>query len=148
MAGLVPFNKRGTSLYNNTFGDFYNMLDDFFNDGFTIRRSLEADTFKIDVAQNEKEYLIEADLPGVKKEEINVEMKEGRLAISVEREEIKDDSTKNYIHKERRYSSMARSIYLAGALGDNVKAKFENGTLSIIVPKDERKESKYKIEIE
>lgn len=148
MAGLVPFNKRETSLYNNGFDNFYNMLDDFFNDGFYLRRSLASDTFKIDVAQNEKEYLIEADLPGVKKEEVNLDMDDGRLTISIQREESKDDSTKNYIHKERRYSSMSRSVYLADTIGDNIKAKLENGTLSIVVPKNEKKENKHKIEIE
>jgi HSP20 family protein len=148
MAGLVPFNKRGTSLCNKGFDDFYNMLDDFFNDGFSFKRNLEADTFKIDVAENEKEYLVEADLPGVKKEELNVDMTEGRLTISVAREENKEDKTKNYIHKERRYSSMARSVYLADTLGENIKAKLDAGTLTIIVPKAEKKENKQKIDIE
>jgi HSP20 family protein len=148
MAGLVPFNRKGTNLANRGFDDFYNMLDDFFAEPFALRRSFAADTFKIDVVENEKDYLIEADLPGVKKEEISMDMTDGRLTIAVAREENKDESTKNYIHKERRYSSMARGIYLADASGKNIKAKLSDGMLSIMVPKAEKPEGKNKIEIE
>lgn len=148
MAGLVPFNKRGTSLANRGFDDFYNMLDDFFTEPFALRRSFAADTFKIDVVENEKDYVIEADLPGIKKEEVNVKMSDGRLTIAVAREENKDESTKNYIHKERRVSSMARSIYLADAAGENIKAKLTDGTLNIVIPKAEKTEGKNKIAIE
>jgi HSP20 family protein len=148
MAGLVPFNRKGTNVVNKGFDDFYNMLDDFFAEPFALRRSFAADTFKIDVVENEKDYVVEADLPAVKKEEININMTDGRLTIAIAREENKDESTKNYIHKERRYSSMARSIYLADAAGENIKAKLNDGTLSITVPKAEKTEGKNKIEIE
>ena len=148
MAGLVPFNKRNTSLVGNGFVDFYNMLDDFFNDSWTGRRNVTQSTFKIDVQDNEKEYVLEAELPGAKKEEINVELNDGRLSISVNREENVDEQKKNYIHKERRYSSMCRSIYLADAKSDGVKAKLNNGVLSIIVPKQDEVENIRKIEVE
>ncbi|KOA18643.1 hypothetical protein CLHOM_29270 [Clostridium homopropionicum DSM 5847] len=71
MAGLVPFNKKKGDLLNTGFKDFYNMLDDFFTDNWPSRRSLERDTFKVDVQEKDNEYLIEAELPGVKKEEVN-----------------------------------------------------------------------------
>jgi len=148
MAGLVPFHKRGTSLYSRGFDNFYNMLDNFFNDEFFSRTGFASDTFKIDVAQNEKEYLVEADLPGVKKEEISIDMRDGTLTVFVTREENKEDKSKNYIHKERSYCSMSRSIYLHDAEEENIKAKFENGTLSILVPKSEKKASRRNIVIE
>jgi HSP20 family protein len=124
------------------------MLDDFFNDTWSPRRSLMYDTFKLDVQENDKEYCIEAELPGVKKEEINLELNEGRLTISINREESIDEEKKNYIHKERRFSSMQRSIYLADAKGDGVKAKLEEGVLNITVPKQEKLDSTVKINIE
>ena len=113
MAGLVPFN-RNLSIRPPVFEDFYNMLDDFFNDTWP-RRSRIGSTFKVDVQENEREYLIEAELPGVKKEEVNIEMYEGRLTISVNREENISEENKNYLHRERTFSSMKRSIYLADA---------------------------------
>jgi HSP20 family protein len=110
---------------------------------------LARDTFKLDVQDKEKEYLIEAELPGVKKEEITLEMHDGQLMIGIQREEKVDEEKKNYIHKERRYCSMNRSVYLADADTENIKAKLDNGVLEITVPKVEKSVSqKNKIEIE
>jgi len=148
MAGLVPFNRKNTELFNTGFKDFYNMLDDFFADSWPIRRSLAGDTFKLDVRENEKEYIIEAELPGIKKDEINVAINEGRLIISVKREEKLEDEGKNYIHKERRYASMTRNIFLADASDEGIKAKLEEGILNITVPKKEKPDNSVKIEIE
>ncbi len=148
MAGLVPFNRNRLTVRNAGFEDFYNMLDDFFSDTWTPRRSLSSDTFKVDVQDNEKEYCIDAELPGVKKEEINLEMNEGKLTISVNREESLEEEQKNYVHRERRYSSMQRAIYLQEASGDDIKAKMEDGILNIIVPKIDKKEQSVKINID
>lgn len=148
MAGLIPFNKNKISLGKTGFQDFYNMLDDFFKDTWPPQRNLLNDTFKIDIQEKETEYSIEAELPGVKKEEITIELKDGRLSILVDREEKIEEEKKNYIHKERHYSSMQRSIYLENAQADDVKAKLDGGVLSITVPKIEKIENKAKIEIE
>lgn len=148
MTGLVPFNRKNTGLLNTGFEDFHNMLDDFFNDNWSPRRNLENDTFKINVQQNDTDYLIEAELPGVNKEEINVDLNEGRLNISVKREEKINEEKKNYIHRESRYSSMSRSIYLADADAKGIKAKLDNGVLHITVPRQEREVKAEKIEIE
>lgn len=148
MSGLVPFNRKNKNLVNSDFGDFYNMLDDFFSDNWPSRRSLVGDTFKVDVQENDKQYLIEAELPGVNKDEVNLELNEGRLNISVKREEHINEEKKNYIHKERRYSSMSRSVYLADAKQDGVKANLENGVLTVTVPKESRPNNSFKIDIE
>jgi len=148
MTGLVPFNRRNTGLLNTGFEDFYNMLDDFFSDNWSPRRSLERDTFKINVQQNETEYLIEAELPGVSKDEINVDLNENRLTISVKREEKINEEKKNYIHRESRYASMGRSVYLADADSGGIKAKMDNGILHISVPRQEKTAKSQKIEIE
>ncbi|MGM0397274.1 MAG: Hsp20/alpha crystallin family protein [Bacillota bacterium] len=149
MAGLVPFNRRN-KMTGTGLGDFYGMLDDFFSDDFLLpQRSLARDTFKLDVQDKEKEYLIEAELPGVKKEEINLEIRDGQLVIGIQREEKVDEEKKNYIHKERRYCSMSRSVYLADADPENIKAKLDDGVLEITVPKVEKSvREKNKIEIE
>lgn len=148
MTGLVPFNRRNTGLLSTGFEDFYNMLDDFFSDNWSSRRNLERDTFKINVQQNDNEYLIEAELPGVSKDEINVDLNDGRLNISVEREEKINEEKKNYIHRESKFSSMSRSIYLDDADSKGIKAKLDNGVLSITVPRQEKAVKVEKIEIE
>jgi len=147
MSGLVPFNKK-SSLLNADFGDLHNMVDDFFTENWPMRRSLERDTFKLDVQEKENEYLIEAELPGVNKEEINLELNEGRLTISIKREEKIDEEKKNYIHKERRYSSMSRSVYLADSNAEGVKASLDNGVLKINVPRQAKPQNLHKINIE
>ena len=124
------------------------MLDDFFSDSWSPRRSLERDTFKINVQQNDGEYLVEAELSGVNKDEIDLDLNDGRLTISVKREEKINEEKKNYIHRESRYSSMSRSIYLADADAKGIKAKLDNGLLSITVPRQEKSVKADKIEIE
>ncbi|MFZ5974097.1 MAG: Hsp20/alpha crystallin family protein [Bacillota bacterium] len=147
MAGLVPFN-RNRSLRTSGWEGFHNMLDDFFNDTWLPARSLINDTFKVDVVETEKEYTVEAELPGAKKEEVNVVFNDGRLTIAVKREENVEEQQKNYIHRERRFSSMQRSVYLADARADGIKARMEDGVLHITVPKQEKAENTNKIEIE
>jgi HSP20 family protein len=148
MAGLVPFNRRRGELTGTGFEDFYNMLDDFFTDGWGIRRSLASDTFKVDVKEDDKSYTIEAELPGIKKEEINIALDDGKLQINVTRDEKTEDDKKGYIHRERRYCSMQRSIYLADADAEGIKAKLDNGELTISVPKKEKKDTSVNIDVE
>ncbi|NLK64225.1 MAG: Hsp20/alpha crystallin family protein [Tissierellia bacterium] len=151
MAGLVPYNRRNRGLVDRGFGDFrdfYNMVDDFFNDSWPLRRGFARDTFKIDVQEKDNEYLIEAELPGVDRDEVNIDMNEGRMTISVQREESINEENKNYVHKERRFSSMSRSLYLDDAKSTGIKAKLENGVLSINVPKENKPNKSVKIEIE
>lgn len=147
MSGLIPFNKRKDLLSTN-FDDFYNMLDDFFTDSWPMKRSLSGDTFKLDVQEDTVNYFIEAELPGIKKEEVSLAIDDGRLTISVNREEKTEDTSKNYIHKERRCCSMQRSIFLNEADDSGIKAKMDNGVLNITVPKKTGTKPLTQIEIE
>ncbi|MDD2393525.1 MAG: Hsp20 family protein [Eubacteriales bacterium] len=147
MASLVPFNRNRGSLKTTGFDDFYNMLDNFFEDSYSPLRSLSRDTFKLDVQDNETEYLIEAELPGVNKDEINIEINENRLTIGLERKEEVNEEKKNYIHRERRCTSMQRCVFLKDAKADDVEAKLDNGILSLKIPKDKEKVQVRKIEI-
>ncbi|NLW89481.1 MAG: Hsp20/alpha crystallin family protein [Clostridiaceae bacterium] len=148
MAGLVPFNRKNTGAMSTGFDDFQNMLDDFFTDGWPIRRSLAADTFKVDVEDRGNEYSVEAELPGVEKKDITIQMEEKRLTISVKKSDEVEEKKKNYIHKERRYCSMSRNIFLADASSEGIKAKLTDGVLSVTVPKRESEASGQTIEIE
>lgn len=150
MAGLVPFNRKNSNIARTGKGyeDFYNMLDDFFSDSMLPGRSLLRDTFKIDIEETDSEFRVEAELPGVKKEEIDLGIEDDSLCISVNRSEDVNQDGKNYIHRERRYSSMSRRIRLANAKLDNIKAKLEEGVLVVTVPKEEKANTTRKIEIE
>lgn len=147
MAGLVPFSRRNSSLFPTGFEDFYNLLDDFFNDR-PNRMGITRGAFNLDIQEDDKEYVVEAHLPGVNKEEVNIELNEGRLTISVTKDEKVNEEKKKYVYKESRYSSMSRSIYLADAKSDGVNAKLENGILYINIPKQEKIDTTKRIEIQ
>ncbi len=133
MVGLVPFNRRNRDLATKTgLEDFYNVLDDFFSSDWPMKRTLAYDTFKVDVQDSGNEYLIEAEMPGLSKEDIKLGLDDGKLTISVTKNESTEEKDKNYIHRERRSVSMSRTIHLADADASGIKAKLSDGLLKII----------------
>lgn len=146
MANMVPFGGRNRGIMGSD--DFYNMIDNFFSEPWFMSR-YGRDTFKMDVQQKDNEYLIEAELPGVSRDELSIDLIEGNLQISVKREENVNDENGDYIHRERRYSSMSRSIYLSDAIKEGIRAKLDNGVLKVTVPRQKRTDSgTRRIEIE
>lgn len=144
MFGITPFNRNLIQRRSgNEFTDFYNMVEDFFNE---VTDS-EYDTFKMDVRENENAYFIEAELPGVKKEEIKIDYHEGNLMISVIREAVVNEEKDNFIHRERRTASMQRGVYLKNIKPEAIEAKLENGILKMTVPKHEMTENRLQIEV-
>ena len=151
MAGLIPFNRRNTGMARAGVGfeDFYNMLDDFFSDGLMQpSRSLLRDSIKIDIEETDTEYHVEAELPGIRKEEIDLNVEDENLCITVNRTEETGKDGKNYIHRERRVSSMSRRVRLVDAKLDEIKAKLEDGVLTITIPKDVKTPLSRRIDIE
>jgi HSP20 family protein len=150
MAGLIPFNRRSAALARPGAGfeDFYNMLDDFFSDNLLSSRNLLRDTFKIDIQETDDGYRVEAELPGVTKDEIDLGIEDESLSISVNRTEEANQENRNYLHRERRVASMGRRVRLAGANLDAITAKLEDGILTVVIPKDVKTTSSRKIEIE
>jgi HSP20 family protein len=148
MAGLVPFNRKKSDLMNTGFDDFQNMLDDFFADSWPFRRSLAGDTFKIDVQDNGGDYIVEAELPGIQKKDIGLSIDDGKLKISVNKLETSEDKSKNYIHRERRYTSMVRSLALTDSDPEGIAAKLDDGVLTIKIRKKTKPDHSVNIDIE
>ena len=97
---------------------------------------------KTDVRETEKTYELDIDLPGFKKDEIQMELKDGVLTVSAAKGLDKDEEDKkgNYIRKERYAGSMSRSFYVGKYVTvEDVHPKYENGILSFSVPKEEAK---------
>lgn len=146
MFGLTPFNKsvvRSTSDRD----PFRDMIDDFFKDDFFPMRSLRYDTFKIDVREEDDAFMIDADLPGVKKEDIKIEYHDGMMTISIQHEENKNEETKTYIHRERKSCAMTRSLDLGDLDETSIHAELKDGVLSIKAPKAKVVQKKKQIEI-
>src|SRR5699024_11915505 len=116
MANLTPFNRKDNNVTNETPTNPFNMIDDFFDDAVRnfpfFRRNLRTNPFKVDVLEKDKEYLVDAELPGVKQEDVDVSINdEGRLTILVSREER--TSTKSEDRKSTRLNSSHVSISYA-----------------------------------
>lgn len=97
---------------------------------------------KTDVKEKDGNYELTMDLPGVKKEDVHAELKDGYLTVSASVNNSKDekDEAGNYIRRERYSGSASRSFYVGQAVRqEDIKAKFENGTVKFIVPKEEEK---------
>ena len=149
MNNLEPSKKDQNQGLSTRRNSFFDLMDNFFSDSSLINKGLGGD-FKLDVQETDKEYVVEAEMPGVKKGELDVELKDNNLTIAVDKEEKyeEEDKEKNYIHRERKTSSMRRSIYLPDAKSEEVKAKLEDGVLKITIQKDSEAKDKYKIDIE
>jgi len=90
----------------------------------------------VDVSEDDKEFIIKADLPEVKKEDVHVIVEDGTLRITGERKFEKEEKNRRYHRIERSYGSFERSFLLPeGAKTDKVKAEFKNGTLQVHLPK-------------
>lgn len=119
-------------------------LDDFFDD---FELSKNGTVMKCDIYEKEENYNIEVDVPGFDKKDISIECKDGYLTVTAKREVNEENNDKNYIRKERSYGEYSRSFYLGDVNTDLINAKFNNGTLCITVPKEEKHDNKKYIEI-
>ena len=132
--------------------------DDWMNFGFPeVEKALygkhASHEMKTDVRETDSGYEVDIDLPGFKKDEINIQLDNGYLSISAAKGLDKDDQDKEgkYIRKERYAGSMSRSFYVGNAITqDDIKAKYESGILRLSVPKKaaEEIESAKRIAIE
>ena len=98
---------------------------------------------KTDVRETDDSYEVDIDLPGFKKDEVNVQLEDGYLTISAAKgldKEEKDKKTGKYIRKERYAGAMSRSFYVGnGVQKEDIHAKFESGILQLSVPKKTQK---------
>lgn len=139
---LTPFEEFST--------DIERMFDSLL--GRTVGnalRSSESSKFvpHLDLAETANEYVISVDLPGVKPEDVKVEMEDGKLTISGKRETNVEDNSKNFHRVERTRGSFSRVISLPREVDEErVDAKYEQGVLHVTLPKVAEKQPR-KIEI-
>ena len=129
-----------------------NLFDDFFSDPFdmVMPRSLNAlygkhgkNLMKTDVRETEDTYELDIDLPGFKKDEVNLELKDGYLTIQAAKGLDKEEPEKKgkYIRQERYAGACSRSFYVGEHVEpEDIRAKFENGILQISLPKAAKKQ--------
>lgn len=113
---------------NNLVDEFQN----FFMDSFFSNKAL-----KTDIVETDKGYVLKVELPGVDKKDVSLDFNNQYLTLSVNQEESKEDKDQHYIRKERSRYSYSRSYYLDKANESDIKAKLENGILTIQIGKNE-----------
>lgn len=92
-------------------------------------------TFKTDIREESDRYVLEADLPGFKKDDIRIDLEDGFLTITAERHSESSDEQANYIRRERSYGSFARRFGTEGIDVERMDASFTDGVLTLSMPK-------------
>jgi HSP20 family protein len=130
MFELVPYGRKRNLTWYNPFEDLDDMQRRFFG-GTAIT------DFKTDIRDNGENYLLEADLPGFKKEDIAVEIEGDTLTIRAERssETEEKDGKGNFVKRERSYGSFSRCFDMTGIRIEDVSAAYEDGVLKLTLPK-------------
>ncbi len=94
----------------------------------------------VDIYEEENAIVIKAEVPGLTKDEVTVEVHEGALSVKGEKKEEKEEKTKHFHRAERRYGAFQRSFQLPDTVDhEAIKASFRNGVLEITLPKIEKK---------
>ena len=127
---LTPYSRRNSVSVYDPFRAIEDMEREFFGERKT-------GSFSTDIRDTSNEYVLEADLPGFKKDDINVDISDGRLTISAERhsEFEQKDKKGNYVRCERSYGSFSRSFDTQGIDTDAISASFTDGVLTLTLPK-------------
>ncbi len=143
----MPASKRKKEclmLMPTVFGT--NFMDDVFDDFFgaplmTTSQVTGNSSMKADITETDKEYLIELDLPGYTKKDVQAELKDGYMTITAERSSQNEEKNKEgkVIRRERYQGVCRRSFYVGEAVTEkDIMAKFQDGVLTLQVPKKEK----------
>ena len=129
MYSLLPFGRYANNSLNSLF-------DDFERSFFPTQRG-QLPAFRTDIKDEGDHFLLQADLPGFKKEDIDLHLQDGMLTITANHDETtenKDEGGK-YVCRERHVGSFARSFDVSGIKEEDISASYENGVLKLTLPK-------------
>ena len=129
---LIPYRKNSSGLAN--YYDPFRMMEQMEREFFGGQRH---SSFSTDIRETENAYVLEADLPGFKKEDIHIDVSDNTLTISAERNSQSEEKDKDgsYLRRERSYGSFSRSFSLEGVDEQGIKAGFTDGVLTLTMPK-------------
>lgn len=136
MFDLTPFQRRQNDVF-----DFFNemqrqLMHNFKMDGQS--------TFRTDITDQGNQYVLEAELPGFNKEDIDIEVENNQLTIRAQHQISTEENKNNYIRRERQYGSFVRSFDVSNIDSENIQAEYQNGILTLVLPKKNPSESQRK----
>jgi len=118
----------------------FDLFRDFFESGDFFQTKRESSIMKTDIKEKKDSYVIEMDLPGYERENIDLSLKDGYLEVTAEMNKENDEDNEKFVHKERYYGHCSRSFYVGDQITvEDVNAEFKNGILNISIPKKEQK---------
>ena len=128
MFGMIPFDRRDDNLFD---------IFDNFEKKFFGNTNANLPAFRTDIRDQGDKFLLEAELPGFSKEEIQLELKDGILTVKAEHKESNDqtDDKGSYVRRERRYGAFSRTFDVTGIDEANITAAYNNGILELTLPK-------------
>ncbi len=139
---ITRYNPTRTMDFPAVPRSFSSLLDDFFNDVVTSD-SGRLYVPSLDVYETDSHYHINLSLPGMKKDDINIDLQDRRLTVTGERREEVDEKNTKYHVREMRHGSFERSIMLPNNINqDKIEARFEDGILKLDVEKKEKQVNK------
>ena len=132
---------------NNDYDFFEEAMHDFFPAFYGSRRSQQY--MRTDIKETENAYQMEVEIPGMDKKDIHIDLQDGYLNITANKNEREESGKKeNYIRRERSFSC-SRSYYVGDIRKEDIKAKYENGILRVSIPEAmPQKEEEHHSEIE
>ena len=137
LRSMIPWRERFPATFPRFENEMEDLMERFFGNG--EEWGLTRFTPSLNVSETDNGYEVSVELPGLKPEEVHVELKEGNLWISGEKKEESEEKGKTFHRIERRHGEFRRMIQLPGAVAEEkVEAKFENGVLKVNVPKSEK----------
>lgn len=138
MAMLVPA-FRNRDFFNDLMADPF---DSFFGSSNAPAQKVAPGMMRTDIKETDNGFELTIDLPGFKKDDVQAELKDGYLTVTANTSSEKDDKDKEgtYVRKERFSGTCSRTFYVGDEVEESdIKAKFDNGTLKIDVPKKQAK---------
>lgn len=127
------------------FGD--SSLEDYFNNlerGFLRTRNTSTREFRTNILDKGDKYILQAELPGFKKEDIDISINGDLLTISANHTDKTEENKEEYVRKEIRYGSYSRSFDISNVNIDNITAVYDNGILQLSLPRTSEEKPKTK----
>ena len=140
---IKSVNDEISSILNRNFNSLFPEFVDYEN-------TCEKFSMPVELHEHEKEYCVKAEIPGIKKEDLDIDLDKNYITINAKKEEEKEDNGKHYKKSEFRYGEFARTIYFPEEIDtEKTVAKLEHGILNIKAPKKEiKKDSVRKLTVD
>jgi HSP20 family protein len=132
MATLAKLTERMPTFFD----DFAKPWNEWFDGGGLLGRTMTMPA--VNINETKDDYNVSLAVPGMKKDDFNIDMEGNMLTISCEKEEKKEEKEKKFTRKEYNYTSFSRSFTLPDEINrDKIEAKYEDGLLKVVLPKKE-----------